>query len=89
MINAAAYTHVDRADTEEPLAIMINANAPTEIAASRASIGVSFVHISTDYVFDGAGNSAFRPNYQSQPLWAYGRIKRQGEWGIIAPGGDM
>lgn len=87
VINAAAYTQVDRAETEETLATVINANAPTEIAASCASIGASFVHISTDYVFDGAGNSAFLPNSQSQPLGAYGRSKRQGELGIITSGG--
>ena len=87
VINAAAYTQVDGAETEEPLATVLNADAPTAMAAACAAIGVGFVHISTDYVFDGTGTSAMLPEHQSQPLGAYGRSKRHGESGVIAAGG--
>ena len=87
VINAAAYTQVDGAETEEVLATVLNADAPTAMAAACAAIGVGFVHISTDYVFDGTGTSAMLPEHQSQPLGAYGRSKRHGESGVIAAGG--
>ena len=87
VMNAAAYIQVDGAEMEEVLATVLNADAPNAMAAACAAIGVGFVHISTDYVFDGTGTSAMLPEHQSQPLGAYGRSKRHGESGVIAAGG--
>ena len=87
VMNAAAYIQVDGAEMEEVLATVLNADAPNAMAAACAAIGVGFVHISTDYVFDGTGTSVILPEHQSQPLGAYGRSKRLGESGVIAAGG--
>jgi dTDP-4-dehydrorhamnose reductase len=82
VINAAAYTAVDRADSEEATATAINGDAPAAIAAACAAQGIPFVHISTDYVFDGAGTRAWRPDDPTAPLGAYGRSKLAGEEGV-------
>ncbi|OCX66414.1 dTDP-4-dehydrorhamnose reductase [Thioclava sp. SK-1] len=87
VINAAAYTAVDRAEEEEDLATVINGAAPAMMAAACADLGIPFVHISTDYVFDGAGNTPFAPDHPTAPLGAYGRSKLVGEAGVIAAGG--
>ena len=84
VINAAAYTAVDRAETDEPAATVINAAAPTAMAMACAAKTIPFLHISTDYVFDGAGTGPFQPNHSTAPLGAYGRSKLQGEQGIRA-----
>ena len=87
VINAAAYTGVDRAEEEESLATTINGDAPAAMAQACASLGVPFVHISTDYVFDGAGEVPFAPDHPIAPLGAYGRSKHKGEQGVRAAGG--
>ena len=87
VINAAAYTGVDRAEEEESLATTINGDAPAAMAQACASLGVPFVHISTDYVFDGAGDTPFAPDHPTSPLGAYGRSKLKGEKGVRAAGG--
>lgn len=87
VINAAAWTAVDRAEAEEPTATAINADAPTAMARACADLGVPFVQISTDYVFDGAGDQPFRPDDPTGPLGAYGRSKLAGEMGVRAAGG--
>lgn len=87
VINAAAYTAVDRAEEQEALAEVINGQSPGAMAVACAKIGIPFVHISTDYVFDGAGNTAFKPDHPCQPLGAYGRTKRTGELAIAKAGG--
>lgn len=87
VINAAAWTAVDKAETEEAAATMVNAAAPTAIAQTCAALGVPFLHISTDYVFDGAGDQPFRPDDPVSPLGAYGRSKLAGEVGVLAAGG--
>jgi len=79
VVNAAAYTAVDRAEDEEGLAFAINANAVGIIAAALAEIGGKFIHISTDYVFDGRQARAYRPEDQRNPLSVYGRSKAAGE----------
>ncbi len=87
VINAAAYTAVDRAEDEEALATVINATAPTAMALACAASDIPFVHISTDYVFPGSGITPWRPEDPVSPLNAYGRSKRAGEEGVMAAGG--
>lgn len=82
VINAAAYTAVDRAEQEEPLAIAINADAPTAMAEACAELGIPLLHISTDYVFDGTGDRPWHPSDPTAPQNAYGRSKLAGEIGI-------
>lgn len=84
VINAAAYTAVDLAESEEDIAQLVNGDAPTAMAQACAVLGVPFVHISTDYVFDGDGNKPFSPDHPTNPLGAYGRTKLAGEQGVAA-----
>ena len=87
VINAAAWTAVDKAEAEEAAATVVNGDAPTQMAQACAELGIPFVHISTDYVFDGAGSTPFRPDHPTAPLGAYGRSKLKGEEGVRAAGG--
>lgn len=87
VINAAAYTAVDRAEEEEALAHVINASAPAAMAAACAALDIPFVTISTDYVFDGSGQTPWRPDDPTAPLNAYGRTKRAGEEAVSGAGG--
>lgn len=87
VINAAAYTAVDRAEEEEALATVINGDAPAAMARSCAERDIPFVHISTDYVFDGAGDTPWQPDAATGPIGAYGRSKLAGEEGVRAAGG--
>lgn len=87
VINAAAYTAVDRAEEEEQLATQVNGIAPSEMAQACAARDIPFIHLSTDYVFDGSGIEARHPFDRVEPLSAYGRSKLIGEKGVIAAGG--
>ncbi|MFT6607899.1 MAG: dTDP-4-dehydrorhamnose reductase [Halocynthiibacter sp.] len=87
VINAAAYTAVDKAEDDESTAALVNGVAPTAMARACADLGIPFVHISTDYVFDGAREAPFTPDHPTAPLGAYGRTKLSGEEGVIAAGG--
>ncbi len=87
VINAAAWTAVDRAETEEEAATVVNGLAPAAMARACADLGIPLVHISTDYVFDGAGEAPFAPDHPTAPLGAYGRSKLAGEEGVRAAGG--
>ena len=82
VINAAAWTAVDRAEAEEDAATVVNGAAPAAMAAACAARGIPFLHVSTDYVFDGAGDRAFAPDHPTAPLGAYGRSKLVGETGV-------
>lgn len=86
VVNAAAWTAVDKAEAEEAAARVVNADAPAAMARECVALGVPFVHTSTDYVFDGAGTAAFRPEDATRPQNAYGRTKRAGEVAIIDSG---
>ena len=87
VINAAAYTEVDRAEDEEAAATIVNGASPSAMAAAAAKKGVPFLHISTDYVFDGTGVEPWLPEDVTRPLSAYGRSKLAGEIGVRAAGG--
>lgn len=86
VINAAAYTAVDKAEEEEELAASINGVAPAAMARTCAELQIPFIHISTDYVFDGQGDTPFLPGGATAPLSAYGRSKLLGEEGVVAAG---
>ena len=87
IINAAAYTAVDKAEEDEDLASLVNGAAPTAMAAAAQQIGASFVHISTDYVFDGSGQMPWKVTDAVGPIGAYGRSKLIGEEGVRSAGG--
>jgi len=86
IVNAAAYTAVDRAESEEELARAVNARAPAVIAAEAARSGALLIHYSTDYVYDGSGNTPWREDMPTGPLSVYGRTKLEGDVAIAAAG---
>ena len=87
VINAAAFTAVDAAESDEALANLINGEAPAAMARACAALDIPLVHISTDYVFAGTGTRPSAPDDQTAPQNAYGRSKLVGELGIRAAGG--
>ena len=87
VVNAAAYTAVDRAEQDVDAAFAANAQAPGVIARWCAAHGVPFVHYSTDYVFDGQGNAPYGEDEATAPLGVYGTSKRDGEDAVRAAGG--
>lgn len=88
IVNAAAYTAVDRAESEEALATRVNGDSPGVMALWAARNGALLLHYSTDYVFDGSGSAPWQPTDTPAPLSAYGRSKRAGEVAVVAAGGD-
>jgi dTDP-4-dehydrorhamnose reductase len=84
VINAAAYTDVDRAESEEPKAFAVNAEAPLRLAAETGRRGIPLLHISTDYVFDGRKGAPYVEEDEAAPLNVYGRSKLAGERGVRA-----
>ena len=82
IVNAAAYTAVDKAETESELAIAINADAPKAMAEAANKIAATIVHISTDYVFDGTNHTPYKEDDATKPLGMYGKSKLLGEVGI-------
>lgn len=88
VVNAAAYTAVDRAESEEALATTVNGTAPGELARAAKAAGAVLVHYSTDYVFDGTNASPYDEDDAVAPVNAYGRSKLAGETAIRASGCD-
>ncbi|MBA3624416.1 MAG: dTDP-4-dehydrorhamnose reductase [Methylibium sp.] len=86
IVNAAAHTAVDKAESEADLARTINAAAPAVLAREAAALGAWLVHYSTDYVFDGSGSSPRAEDARTGPLGVYGRTKLEGEQAIRASG---
>ena len=86
VVNAAAWTAVDRAETEREAAFRANAEAPRVLAEACARRGARLLHYSTDYVFDGRGTRPYRENDPTSPLGAYGETKLAGEDAIRASG---
>ena len=87
VINAAAYTAVDKAEDDVVTAHMVNSEAPEAMAQAAAGKGIPFVHISTDYVFDGSGAAPWKPDDATGPLGVYGTSKLVGEKLVRAAGG--
>ncbi|MEW5838777.1 MAG: dTDP-4-dehydrorhamnose reductase [Pseudomonadota bacterium] len=88
IVNAAAYTAVDKAEQEEELATRINAEAVGELARAAQEVGALLLHYSTDYVFDGSSLEPYREDSPTCPQSAYGRSKLLGEEAIAKSGSD-
>ncbi len=88
IVNPAAYTAVDRAETDEAAAHQVNAVVPGIMAEEARRIGALFVHYSTDYVFDGTSSTPYREEEPTNPQNAYGRTKLAGETAIAASGAN-
>lgn len=88
VINAAAFTDVNGAETQEARANILNAKAPGLMAMACQSAKIPFIHISTDYVFDGTKHGLYQPQDKRNPLNAYGRSKAAGERAVMAAGGQ-
>jgi dTDP-4-dehydrorhamnose reductase len=86
IVNAAAYTAVDKAESEPELCRTINALAPQAMAEEAARLGACLVHYSTDYVFDGSGTQPWREDDAIGPVSVYGATKAEGESAIAASG---
>lgn len=83
VVNAAAYTAVDRAEDEPETARVINAEAPGVLAAAAAQVGAMIVHFSTDYVFDGSKRTPYEETDEPRPLGVYGATKLAGERAVV------
>ena len=84
IVNAAAYTAVDQAESEPDLAMAVNGSGAGAVARVAASLGVPLIHISTDYVFDGSADRPYRESDPVGPASAYGRSKLEGERQVAA-----
>jgi dTDP-4-dehydrorhamnose reductase len=82
IVNAAAYTAVDKAQTEQTIALQVNAQSVGVLAELAQSVNAVLVHYSTDYVFDGAGNTPWSEDHQTNPLSVYGQSKWLGECAV-------
>lgn len=84
IVNAAAYTAVDKAESEVDLATAVNVSGPRNAAAAARDVGARFVHISTDFVFDGGGLMPYKVDAETSPLSVYGLTKRDGELAALS-----
>ncbi|WP_309091624.1 dTDP-4-dehydrorhamnose reductase [Phenylobacterium sp.] len=84
VINAAAYTAVDQAESDVAEAFACNALAPARLAEAAAAAGVPLIHVSTDYVFDGTAERPYVEDDPTHPLSVYGQSKCAGEWAVLA-----
>ena len=82
IVNAAAYTAVDGAESEREAAWQLNAEAPAALARAAESLGVPLIHVSTDYVFDGRAETPYTPEDGTHPINTYGRTKLAGELAV-------
>jgi dTDP-4-dehydrorhamnose reductase len=89
IVNAAAHTAVDKAESEPALARLINATSPGVVAEEARALGALMVHYSTDYVFDGSGSHRWVETDATGPLSVYGQTKLEGEQSVMGPGGDV
>ncbi len=87
IVNAAAYTAVDRAEAEPEIAASVNIDGPRIIASAARAVGARVIHISTDYVFDGESSIPYRPDAAMKPLNVYGQTKRDGEVAMLEEAG--
>ena len=88
VINAAAFTAVDAAESEPELAHYVNAKGPEVLALQCRERNIRFLHVSTDFVFDGTQGHPYAPDAEPNPLGVYGRSKLDGENAVIAAGGS-
>lgn len=88
IVNAAAYTAVDQAETEQQQAFHLNRDVPAQIGAWAARHGALVIHYSTDYVFDGSKKTPYRESDPTAPLNVYGRSKLDGDQALLASGCD-
>jgi dTDP-4-dehydrorhamnose reductase len=88
LLNAAAYTAVDKAETEREIAYAVNCHGAANLARAAAKAGARMAHVSTDFVFDGHATRAYRPDDPTSPLGVYGASKRDGDLAVAqaAPG---
>lgn len=84
VINAAAYTAVDAAESDDATARAVNTDAPGHLATACAAVDAHFLHVSTDFVFDGSARTPYAPDAPTQPLGVYGQSKRDGERAALA-----
>ncbi len=89
IVNAAAYTAVDRAESESELAHAVNADAPALMAAEARRRGIALIHLSTDYVFDGTQSAPYAEDDTPNPMSVYGRTKLAGEQAVLARDGAV
>jgi dTDP-4-dehydrorhamnose reductase len=82
VVNAAAYTAVDKAEAEADVAMAVNCEGARNVASAAASEGAPVIHISTDYVFNGEGQSPYQPDAKTDPIGVYGKTKLAGEAAI-------
>jgi dTDP-4-dehydrorhamnose reductase len=88
IVNAAAYTAVDKAESEPEVARLVNATSPGRLAEAALQVGARLIHISTDYVFDGEQTQPYAEDDPTSPINVYGRSKLEGEVAIAATGAD-
>lgn len=88
IINAAAYTAVDKAENDEAAAIRGNIEGPRHLAVAAAATDARLIHISTDFVFDGRSSTPYKPDDATNPLGVYGRTKLAGERAVLEALGD-